>query len=247
MRLIGIMLLLGVSIAVFASDFEKEKRWEQHIREGLLDGEPITLNDGNRDFFAIYTASTAEKTKKTAIILMHGIGVHPDWPSVINPLRVNLPEKGWTVLSLQLPVLKNSAKSSDYLSLINEAAARIAAANQYLQKKGYQRQVIIAHSLGAQMASHYITEHKPKLHGYIGIGMNRANVAYLSKMNLPILDLFGSDDLAGVLETAKARKQASSANKDYEQLIVTGVGHFFNGHEQKLIQVVAAWLNKYEQ
>jgi len=145
-------LLLFLILIIFsytspASDLPKEKRWAEQIEDALLDGEPVTLNDGINDFFAIDT--TAENPNSTAIILLHGIGVHPDWPQVINPLRVGLPEKGWRTLSLQLPVLPNDASAQDYQPLMKEVPGRIEAGIKYLQSNGSKKIIIVAHSMGA--------------------------------------------------------------------------------------------------
>lgn len=234
--------LFGLAVTAPASDLAKEKRWAKHIKEGLLEGEPVTLNDGKNDFFSIYTA--ADTPKETGIILLHGIGVHPDWPMVINPLRVELPAKGWSVLSLQLPILENSAKPEQYKPLMKEVPARIIAGIKYLSKKGIKKIVIIAHSMGAEMASYYIAGNKPVLSGYIGIGMNKSNTVYLKKINLPVLDLYGEADLPGVVNSSKDRKQAAVSNKDYQQIVVPGADHFFNGHEKKLMNEVIKWLGR---
>ena len=43
------------------------------------------------------------------MIVIHGIGIHPNWETIVKPLRVQLAAKGWNTLSLQMPVLANDA------------------------------------------------------------------------------------------------------------------------------------------
>ncbi len=38
-----------------------------------------------------------------AVIFLHGVDQHPDWPQVIKPLRSILPESGWYTFSILLP------------------------------------------------------------------------------------------------------------------------------------------------
>ena len=38
-----------------------------------------------------------------AVLLLHDRGHHADWPYLIRPLRMNLPESGWFTLSVNLP------------------------------------------------------------------------------------------------------------------------------------------------
>ncbi len=236
------VMLLVANTVTAASDLAKEKRWAEQIEEGLLDGEIILLNDGRYDFVSIFTPA-AEKTE-TAVILMHGMGVHPDWPQVINPLRVSLPESGWTTLSLQLPVLPNEAKPEDYKPLLTEATARIDAGIRFLQKQGAKSIVIIAHSLGAEMAGHFLTKKTPPpvIKGYIGIGMSPDNTTYLSAIDLPVLDLYGEDDLDGVVASAPARAKSASSNKKYTQKSIPDADHFFNDKESQLLDAVIKWL-----
>lgn len=40
------------------------------------------------------------------LLILPADGLHPDWPQAIAPVRRNLPEYGWTTLSLSLPVYK---------------------------------------------------------------------------------------------------------------------------------------------
>jgi len=242
--LIPAVLLFFIPLLI-ASDLEKEKRWAEQIEEGLLDGEIVMLNTGGSEFLSIFTPS--EKNKETAVILLHGMGVHPDWPQVINPLRVSLPEKGWSTLSLQLPILPNEAEPKEYQPLLKEVPDRIDAGIQFLQKNGVKKIFIVAHSLGTEMASYYLTQKTPSslIKGYIGIGMSAGNSRYLSEIDLPVLDLYGENDLEGILASANARTKAAVKNKNFSQQKVSDADHFFNDQENQLVKVVTDWLNNY--
>ncbi|MEE9303020.1 MAG: alpha/beta fold hydrolase [Thiotrichaceae bacterium] len=237
------LVLTWLQTPLQASDLEKEKRWEDQVKESLMDGEIVYLEDGKNNFFALYTK--ADKPEKTAVLLLHGSGVHPDWPQVISPLRTQLPESGWTVLSLQLPVLANDSNES-YDPLIKEASPRIDAGIQYLHHQGYKKIVIIAHSMGTVMASHYLAKSANNVSGYvsgyIGIGMPEANLQYLDNVQLSLLDLYGSDDLPSVINSAEKRAKTNAKNKGYQQNKVKDADHFFDGKEEKLIEIVLSWL-----
>lgn len=223
-----------------ASDLAKEQRWKEKLIADLFDGEAISLNDGEIDFLALITA--AGLPRPNAVIIMHGIGVHPDWPQIINPLRVGLAEQGWLTLSIQLPVLDNEASAQEYDEIIHEAGPRIRAAMDLLRDEGAQGVYIVAHSMGARMASAFLAKHDENVRGFVGIGMNRGTSAYLGEMNLPMLDLYGSEDLEGVLASAKNRAEAAANNPYYRQQIVQGADHFFNDLELDLLMLVSQWL-----
>lgn len=67
-------------------------------------------------------------------------------------------------------------------------------------------------------------------------------VEYLTKIDIPMLDLYGVDDIEPVLSSVKARANASSKNKNYHQKMVNA-DHFFNEKDDLLIDTVSAWLN----
>jgi dienelactone hydrolase len=248
-----LIILMASQTAVLATDKDKEKRWAEQITDSLLDGEAIKLHDGKSDFLAIDTR--ADEPKDIGIIIIHGIGIHPDWPTVIQPLRVQLAAEGWNTLSLQMPILGNDAKLLDYEPLMKEAPARIDAGIRQMAKEGAKKIIIVAHSMGAQMTNYYLAHKKvykeaqteTPIIAYIGIGMNVGNTKYLKKIKIPILDLFGKKDLPGVLESAPKRATASVSNKKYTQLQVAGADHFFEGKGDELVKIVKDALIKFSK
>ncbi len=246
-----ILALSFMTSSAIASDLAKEKRWAEQISDSLLDGEAVMLNDGKNDFLAIDTR--AEDAKDVGIIVIHGIGIHPDWPTVIQPLRVQLAAQGWNTLSLQMPILGNDASSEDYAPLMKDAPERIDAGIRYLFKEGAKKVVIVAHSMGAHMASYYLAHKKVYMEAqtetpiiaYIGIGMGSEDIQHLANIKLSVLDLMGEKDLADVLASAPKRLKAASHNKAYQQQIVPGADHFFEGMDDVLVEAVKSALLKF--
>jgi len=248
-RAAGLLCIALLACApAHASDTAKEKRWADQIADQIFDGAPVWLTAGDHKFLAIYTGASGP-ARGTAIV-MHGLGIHPDWPLVVNPLRVRLPQRGWATLSIQMPVLPNEAVFNDYLPLMPEVAPRVEAALRYLKDKGAGPVFLVAHSLGATMAGYYLTQGGGGVDGFVAIGMGGHRehpqvdgVFMTGRINLPMLDLYGSDDQPGVRETAAERKLAGSHNKAYSQVRVPGANHFFEGQEAALVQVVGDWLD----
>jgi len=233
------------------SDLEKEKRWSEQIVDGLVVGESVQLEAGDTTFMGIFTEASDGPTGR-ALILAHGMGAHPDWPDIINPLRSDLPDHGWSTLSIQMPILANDATLKDYAPLFDEVAPRIEAAIGFLRDQGNQTVVLIGHSLGASMAASYLSSNgQLGIQGFIAIGLSattadeKMNSALaLEKIRVPVLDLYGSRDLAAVLRSVKARKKAArkAANSRYQQLEIEGADHFFVGMEDTLNRRVYGWL-----
>ncbi len=247
-------LVLLVSPPLAASDLEKEERWAAQIVDSLLDGEAIHLNDGQHDFLAIETPAQSGRTDHTAIIL-HGTGVHPNWPTVVQPLRGTLPEADWHTLSIQLPVLANDAEHAAYAALYGEVPGRLDAAIEHARQAGAKRLILIAHSQGSTMAAHYLAGSPKPVEGFIAIGMGPGiaggpmdNLAHLPAIKVPMLDLYGSEDLPEVVASAEQRRElAGQANDDYSQQLVEGADHFFEGEEEELLNRVNDWLSARNQ
>jgi pimeloyl-ACP methyl ester carboxylesterase len=248
--LLALIIFVSWQASVGASDLAKEQRWKAQISDSLLTGDSIELTAGDLTFMGIYTEADAGQTGR-AVILVHGIGAHPDWPEVIHPLRVGLPEHGWSTLSVQMPVLANDAEVKDYLPLFDEVAPRLDAAGAYLRERGAETLVIVAHSLGASMAARYVADKPESVDGLVAIGtsvididpkMNAARA--LESIALPVYDLYGTRDLDGVLKSVETRAKAArkAGNTDYRQSAVEGADHFFVGTEDTLVRRVYGWL-----
>ncbi len=253
---LGLIFSLSASTALAASksDLAKEKRWEAQIVPSLMVGDAVKLKAAGVEFLGIYAENSADEVMGGAIIL-HGVGVHPAWPDVINPIRITLPEHGWHTLSLQMPILTNDAEYRDYLPLFDEALTRIQTGVDFLKKKGIKNIVLIGHSMGTMMASDYLaSKPDPAVRALIGIGMtyNSAsprmqNIPSISKIKVPVLDIFGSEDLERVKRHAKSRRNAAKKanNKGYTQIKIEGANHFFNNMEDVLIKRIRGWLAKH--
>ena len=250
-----LVLMLTFLQSSQASDLAKEKRWSDQIVDFLVDGEPLSLNIDGHKFLAIYTPESTGKPVG-AVILLHGMGAHPDWPQVISPLRTSLPESGWATLSLQMPILPNGANEIDYIPLFKEVPGRIKAGIDFLYKKGIKRIVIIGHSIGATMAVNYLANmSSPRVSALIVIGTTGSrpeservldNVISLKKIKLPVLDIYGSEDLEVVISSARGRADAiaKTGNTISRQVRIKGSNHFHIGHETELLETIVTWLTK---
>jgi len=246
-RIIFLLFVLLIS-PLQASDLAKEKRWADQVVDSLLDGEAVWLSDGDHEFLSIYTES--EEDSDRALIVMHGTGVHPNWDQVIQPIRVEMTTRGWNTLSIQMPILANEAEHDDYAPIFPEVIPRIDAAIEYLRGQGQQKIVLVAHSLGSLMTSYYLSKKAPGLVvGFVGIGMSGGakhavmdSLETLRLVKLPVFDLFGSQDLEEVLAN-KDTKPLAAASSDFRQLEVEGANHFFDDHNDALIEAVSGWVN----
>jgi pimeloyl-ACP methyl ester carboxylesterase len=237
------LIFIGFLTAVlssqsFASDYTREKEWADEIVPGLVVGEPITLKQANQHpFLALYTPA---KDPRRAVIVVHGLGVHPDW-GLIGVLRGALADQGYTTLSLQMPVLKNGANEADYVSTFPEAKERLQLAVDFLLAKGYDRVAIVSHSMGSQMTYAYLTDRPdPSVKVWVMLGMARK--VDFDELRLPTLDLYGENDLPEVKASAAVRRLALLGRSASRQQVMPTADHFYTGLDDELVSAVADYL-----
>ncbi len=223
--------------AAGVADYAREKKWADEILPGLVVGDPVYLQTphGHRKFLALYTPADRGK----AVVVVHGLGIHPDW-GLIGTLRTELADRGFATLSIQMPVLGADAKSDAYPPTFPEAAERIAEAVAFLKAKGYAQVAIVSHSMGSRMSRVYLTDKPdPAVKAWASLGIPGDDYKAL---RMPVLDLYGENDLPPVLATAAQRKQ-SLASKASRQIVVPRSDHFFSGHEAEMVAAVADFLD----
>ena len=96
-----------------AADYAREERWAQEIVPSLVVGDAVYLDTVTRPrVLAIFAQPSG--AAKGGVIVVHGLGVHPDW-ELIGGVRSGLAESGFATLSVQMPVL---AAGSDRKSVV---------------------------------------------------------------------------------------------------------------------------------
>lgn len=250
-----ISIFLITAQAASKSDLAKEKRWKNQIVDSLIVGEDITLKADGVEFLGLY-AEPATDYSKGAVIILHGMGVHPAWPDVIEPLRMQLPDLGWHTLSLQMPVLNNEAKETEYSPLFPEVPARVQAGIDFLKSKGIHNIVLSGHSMGAVMAAYYLAtkgELDVKVLAIIGNDVGVPQKPYMDSLkhfkkikDINIVDVYGSEDNKLVLDTVKVRMPLGiKMHKGrYQQLKIEGANHFYNGKQNELVNGLNLRLTK---
>ena len=260
-----LLISISLSMSALATDTAKEERWAKQVNDFLVNGKTQWLNTNIHKFLSIYRPAmnpTFNMKPIGGVILLHGRGVHPNWPQVIQPLRTGLPNYGWSTLSLQMPILPSGSTGEDYIHLFKEVPARIKAGLDYLSKHGINNVILIGHNLGSNMGSNYLSSHNDsRVRAFVGIGMVGEkqptskfaldNVWSLLRMNVPILNVYGSDDnpnvLASVDRLAFAISSYSNSKKTQhsQQIKINDANQSFKNHEDKLLQIITTWISNF--
>ncbi|ARU31159.1 hypothetical protein CAP31_05325 [Sulfuriferula sp. AH1] len=239
-RLVWLMALVLMSNFALAADYAREKKWADEVVPGVVAGDPVYLEqpDGHK-FLTLYTPA---KDARAALIIVHGMGVNPDW-GLIGVLRSQLPDRGYTTLSIQMPVLASNAKATAYPATFPEAVQRLNIAVDFLKAKGYTKIGLVSHSMGSRMSAVYMTG-KPDaaVKAWVAIGM--ADRVDYRKVGVPVLDLYGENDLPDVLKNARARKTALQGKTGSKQEMVAHADHFFDNMDEQLVNIVSKYLDQ---
>jgi len=241
--------------AASLSDRAKERRWEQQIVPDLMVGDAITLQASGVKFLGLYTPPTNGESRG-AVIILHGNGVHPAWPEVIEPLRTQLPDHGWHTLSLQMPILPNGAVDKDYVPLFPEVPARIQAGVDFLKNKGIKHIVLTGHSLGTTMATYYLAEARDPVVDSLVLISGGPGVITDRRMNeirnlgrvrdVSVLDMYGTEDFPYVVDSVIKRRtlHLEKNGSRYETLAIKGADHFYRDAEPALVQKFVQWIDQ---
>lgn len=235
------VLLLAPALALAQADYAREKRWADEITPAILVGEPIylALKSGHK-FLAIHAPHAPARA---GVIVVHGQGVHPDW-GLINPLRSQLAELGYTTLSVQMPVLAADVRGDQYPALFPEAAGRLQAAVAFLRSKGHKKVAVVSHSMGSRMTNFFLNQTTDaQIDAWVAIGISGV-FSEPSGFRAPVLDLFGEKDLPTVLINAEQRAEAIRRVRGSAQIQVAGADHFFAGQENDLVRQVKLFLDQ---
>src|SRR5690606_28788316 len=84
---------------------------QQALQRQLPQRQQLMLDGGADPFLSLWLPAN-QAQPAGLVILLHGEGETADWPTAIGPLRRQLPDLGWSTLSLSLPDAPHSGVQS---------------------------------------------------------------------------------------------------------------------------------------
>lgn len=86
---------------------ERSQDSAEALERQLPKGEQQMLQAGDESFLALWKPANAPEAKGV-VLLIPGADESADWPKAVKPLRLKLPDIGWSTLSLSLPDSKDA-------------------------------------------------------------------------------------------------------------------------------------------
>ena len=244
-----------------AAEEIKELSREQQIAEKLAvtadADEIISLKASGGRFIGLYKRAKISETKigevNGVVILVHGMGAHPDWPDVISPLRTRLTEIGWSTLSIQMPILSPEEPVAEYGKTLRMANSLIQAAVDYLHDWEIEPIVLLGYSFGAVQAANFLASNKPEnIQAFISVSVLVQKFIkpkidmykFIGEISVPMLDIYAEEDLEDVRRGIDDRRLAANknGNNEFQQIELQGSGHHFLEFEDILIEQIQIWL-----
>ena len=236
------MTLSALIAPAFAQDYAREKKWADEFVPAIVVGDAVKIRAASgRDFVGILTPG---KPGRPALVLVHGVGVHPDH-SMIGVLRTRLADLGYTTLSIQMPVAASGATVDDYYpKLFPDAADRMQKAAEWLKAKGHGNVVLVSHSMGAWMANEYFDARHADTpyRAWVVMGLTGGYSWTMRRYKFPILDVYGENDLAPVVKAEGRRKGALDSSNGSRQVRISGADHFYEKREAELTAAIDTFL-----
>jgi len=232
--------LCAVAMPAPAQDYEREARWRAEVAPSIVVGDAVDLRTADgRTFLGLYVDSPGATR---ALLIVHGIGVHPDH-GIVGTLRMALADRGFATLSIQMPVLAADASPEAYARLFPLASERIGVAAAWLNARGHRDLVLVSHSMGSRIANAYFdSAGKSAFGGWAALGLGDEYSRHFADTKpVPVLDVQGDADLPPVLKTAAARRRVAESTASGRQLTIAGADHFYTGRHAELIAAIAAF------
>jgi predicted esterase len=222
-------------------NYSRENNINEQITSFVFDSDIIEIDSELENKFNLVSHINSSDT---SILLLHGRGLHPTEPNVINPLRTHLLDKNYNVYSLQLPVLSKGKTYNDYFKIFSYSDSRIQSSIDYISA---DKIFIIAHSCGAHMLLSFMKNNSPNnITGIILIGAGAVdkNQFILDDIDLShykgsLLNIYGEHDHNSVKSFADSLK---SEYPVFESLEIQDADHNYLNEPDILIELVNQWL-----
>ena len=228
---------------IITPDYARETNLNYQSESTSFDAEFRTLSSNKGEKFNLLYHE--DESKDQAILLLHGRGLYPNEPSVMNPL-IDILNKEYNVYSIQLPVLKKNATYYEYVKLFGYSDSRIKKTLNYIELTS-SKIIVIAHSCGAHMLSSFLKKHQNKIDKVIlisagAVDKDQTPLPYYdySLFDGQILNILGDKDHNSV---KLFTEYILSLNiKDFQNIIISDADHYYKGKISSLAMQVNKWL-----
>ena len=147
-----------------------------------------------------------------------------------------------------VPIDESKASEADESLPAVSNKDRIDAAAAFLQSQDVKRIIFLGYGVGGSIAVDMLSDITTPISALIFVGVPELSLpleTIFNPMKLPIFDIYGDNDLAGVAEAVKKRKtmMKRTGSEQYSAREILGADHVFYGLEDTLVKTLRGWLN----
>lgn len=235
--------------ALLAAIFSQHIRAEPPLWAETLTDELDQVDAGGNNI-SLLTRQQGYARGLGHVLIVHGVGQHPDWHALIRPMRQKLPDYGWTSVSVEMPEMVKEDGNIDHPALLAASTAHFEAALTHMKSIGAERIVVIGYGMGARLAVNWINKTTPPAVKAIvlismedgseksGLDSNMDTVS----LNLPMLDILAENDKVQALEAGAERLRYRLRLPQYRQLVIYAADQYYSQMEDELIKRIRGWL-----
>lgn len=233
-------------------DAAREQAIQAQITARVPASEVVLLDVDGAKVLALLAPQSA-KQPRGVVVIAHGMDGGADEPGLIHSLRKQLPQYGWSTLSVQMPVLPAGSPREAYGGIVEAAGKRIQAAVAHAQSLKQSNVVVIGQDVAAVAAISTLAESKD-VKGIAALSLDFADglnppadpIAAMAKLKLPLLDLFGALGGENTRRLAVDRANAArNANLEgYSQAALIGRKQRLEGDSVPVASRLAAWMRR---
>ena len=222
------------------ADTAREQRIADEIVPQVVVGDAVWLSTPRHPRVLALFAEPTQATRR-AVIVVHGLGVNPDW-NLVGALRMQLADAGFATLSVQMPVLAADAPKSNYIELYPDAGERLDAAVSWLRARGYARIAVVSHSMGAAMVNAWLSQAPPRsIDAWVPVGLL---VGFAVPPRQPVLDVVAEHDFPDALMNARTREAQLPRDGCSAASTVASADHYFEDAVPRLVGSIVPFLTR---
>jgi len=215
LAIVFIILCLHSPIAI-STNYYLEEQISRTLQKEVDQKEIVWLESDNSPKSLALFKESQGIDEVGSVLILADLNHHPDWPHIIQPLRIDLANHGWNTLSPQMPVKEKQASPIQLDKIYKIAEKRIKSAIDYLKNNKNPNIVIIGQRQSANIVIKYLIENKEdseKVTALVTISsfdspwINSSEL--IRELPIPYLDIYAQNDTSEVLISAPKRLTAA--------------------------------------
>lgn len=196
----------------------------------------VTLGPQDQSFAARFERAHEPQPQSALLVVppyRHFIGVDP----MIDAFLDKFPINGWSVITVQPPLLPPVAEHGIYASLVDQTLARILRAMEFLIEDGAKQIVIVGDAGGAVLARRYLADNRPA--AVFALATVGRWVGEVGEIGVPVMELVpGRDAVALKLSEQRKTEALRFQSHQHELVVVAAADSMYTGFEAEIAKRV---------